>query len=302
MGGTGNLAQVVTDYIQRSGGVILTGTAVTYVDANQKTVQTSDGDVYGYKKLVWAADQKALYSSVKAKQTKQTDNQRMLTENGTCNDSILTLFTGVDLDPSYFRDRCGAHAFYTPSSVGLSSLTEWNEAAATEDSIYEWIGKYLERTTYEISCPALRDSALAPQGKTGVIISTLMDYNLVTYISNAGGYNKFKEYCTSKIINLLDEYIFKGMKENVEFAMCSTPLTIERETGNTQGAITGWAFTNGMPAENRFKKIKNSIQTPIDGIYQCGQWTFSPSGLPVSILTGKLSADAIHKSLKGDTV
>ncbi|HPF56246.1 MAG TPA: hypothetical protein PLV03_06875, partial [Clostridiales bacterium] len=71
--------------------------------------------------------------------------------------------------------------------------------------------------------------------------------------------------------------------------------------GNKQGAITGWAFTGAMPAENRFQKIANSVNTPLKDVVQCGQWTFSPSGLPVSILTGKLAADAVHKQLKGKT-
>lgn len=36
----------------------------------------------------------------------------------------------------------------------------------------------------------------------------------------------------------------------------------------------------------------------IQDVYQCGQWTFSPSGMPVSILTGKLTADQVKKTLE----
>ncbi len=298
-GGTGVLAQTVTDYIRHAGGEIFTNTAVTRVDTHQKQLHTANGDTYRYKKLVWAADQKSLYSAAGATHTPQTDNQRDLVEKGQGGDSILSLFMGVDLGKDYFTGRCGVHAFYTPSTKGLSSLTDWNEAIATEDGLYEWIGQYLERTTYEISCPALRDAALAPEGKTGVIVSTLMDYRLVRHISDTGGYDRFKECCTRKITKVLETSIFPGISEKVEFALCSTPLTVERETGNTHGAITGWSFINDkLPAENRFRKIKNSIKTPIEDVYQCGHWTFSPSGLPVSILTGKLAADAIHKALK----
>jgi len=35
----------------------------------------------------------------------------------------------------------------------------------------------------------------------------------------------------------------------------------------------------------------------IPGVYQAGQWTYSPSGLPVSILTGKIAADRVSKAL-----
>jgi hypothetical protein len=52
-----------------------------------------------------------------------------------------------------------------------------------------------------------------------------------------------------------------------------------------------------MPAENRLPKIMNAIKTPIPGVFQAGQWTYSPAGLPISILTGKLAADRVVKEL-----
>jgi len=36
----------------------------------------------------------------------------------------------------------------------------------------------------------------------------------------------------------------------------------------------------------------------IPDVYQAGQWSYSPSGLPIAILTGKLAADKIAKPLK----
>jgi len=53
-----------------------------------------------------------------------------------------------------------------------------------------------------------------------------------------------------------------------------------------------------MPAESRLPKIMNAITTPIPGVYQAGQWTYSPSGLPISLLTGKIAADQVLKDLK----
>ncbi len=300
VGGTGTLAQTVTDYICRTGGEILTDTAVTQLDVQNRQLHTAGGGIYSYKKLVWAADQKALYKAAGVIHKLLATKQRDLVETGHGGDSILSLFIGVNLDRDYFEGRCGAHAFYTSSTRGLSSLPDWNEAAATQDGLYDWIDQYLERTTYEISCPVLRDASLAPEGKTGVIISTLMDYRLVKHIFDTGGYDHFKEFCARKITEALEASVFPGISQRIEFSLCSTPLTIERETGNAHGAITGWAFTNDtMPAENSFRKITHSIKTPIEDVYQCGQWTFSPSGLPVTILTGKLAADAVHKKLKG---
>jgi hypothetical protein len=46
------------------------------------------------------------------------------------------------------------------------------------------------------------------------------------------------------------------------------------------------------------KKIARSLRTPVPDVFQAGQWTFSPSGLPISILTGKLASDQALKELK----
>ena len=111
------------------------------VDAHKKQLHTAGGESYNYKKLVWAADQKTLYTAVNA-HTPQADSQRALVDIGSGGDSILSLFMGVHLDREYFADRSGAHAFYTPTTVGLSSLTDWTQAKASEGELYDWIGQY----------------------------------------------------------------------------------------------------------------------------------------------------------------
>jgi len=301
IGGTGVLAEKMTEYIRLAGGEILTEATVIQVDNQKHQIELAGNETYNYKKLIWAADQKTLYNNMSGIKTPDVAKQCLLTEQSNGGDSILTLFMGVTLDKNYFEDRCGAHSFYTPKTNGLSSLPDWRDAASRGyGALFNWVGAYLQLTTYEISCPALRDLSLAPEGKTGIIVSTLIDYSLVRFISDSGEYEPFKQFCSDKIAAVLETSIFENIRENILFTLCATPLTIERETGNTQGAITGWAFTNdNMPAENRFKKIAKSVNTPMKDIIQCGQWTFSPSGLPVSILTGKLAADAVRKTLKG---
>jgi len=45
----------------------------------------------------------------------------------------------------------------------------------------EWLRRYLDHTTYEISCPVLRDPALALVGQTGLIVSSFFDYSLTKH-------------------------------------------------------------------------------------------------------------------------
>jgi phytoene dehydrogenase-like protein len=121
----------------------------------------------------------------------------------------------------------------------------------------------------------------------------------VSHISASGWYDEFKKKSSELIIDILDSTIFKGFKKKVEGYMSSTPLTLERITGNSDGAITVWAFTNDpMSAVSKMTRIAKSIDTPLPDVLQAGQWSYSPSGFPISILTGKLAADSIKKKLK----
>jgi phytoene dehydrogenase-like protein len=154
-------------------------------------------------------------------------------------------------------------------------------------------------TTYEISCPVMRDPSLAPPGKTGLIVSTLFDYQLTKRIEEQGWYEEFKTFCEISFINNLDASIYPGIQKSVLQRFSSTPITLAKISGNTDGAIVGWAFSNDpMPAETRIPRILNAIRTPIPGILQAGQWTYNPAGLPISILTGKLAADQVIKELR----
>ena len=298
-GGTGVLPQRLTEFVQAHNGTIMTDEAVAELDATNRQIRTNRQQAYEYAKLVWAADQKTLYRVLKGPTSQHISRQRDLVNSARGSDSVLSVFLEVNLNAAYFKDKCGPHAFYTPSPAGLSSLPAWSTLNSTNQRLQDWVSRYLELTTYEISCPVLRDPALAPDGKTGVIVSTLMDYELTRTMERAGTYEAFKDACSRKIVQVLTASIFPDLADHIESTLCATPVTIRRLTGNSGGAITGWAFVNAaLPAESRLERMSHAIYTPIPNVYQCGQWSFSPSGLPVSILTGKLASDAVHKSLR----
>lgn len=315
-GGTGALVQVMAQDILDHGGEVKTDTEIRRIDPTGHTASDAGGQVYAYQKLVWAADQKRLYDSVDLAQVADPETSRQILlkkeslADKTGGDSILTLYLTVDLDKAYFSGKSNPHLFYTPERRGLNNknpdrlVPEIHDRANRrfiEDrpAIINWLRAYLELTTYEISCPVLRDEQLAPAGQTGLIISTLMDYQLVRHIADAGWYDAFKAIAAEIIVNILDATIYAGFKEKIIDSFVSTPLTLARITGNSDGAITGWAFTNKpIPAVSSLAKVARSIETPIPDVLQAGQWVFSPSGLPISILTGKLAADAVIKQLR----
>jgi phytoene dehydrogenase-like protein len=161
-----------------------------------------------------------------------------------------------------------------------------------------WLKDFSKKTTYEISIPVLRDTTLAPEGKSAIIISMVFDYDLTLWLEKNNLYKQFKEKLNKYVIECLTETLLPDLKDKIIDSFSSSPLTIQKLLNNSEGAITGWSFTKDIPVESRMKKMGKSIFTPFDDILQTGHWVFSPSGMPTSIIIGKLAADRIIRKKK----
>lgn len=303
-GGTGKLIEKFVAFINEHNGTISTDTEIVAVDPDKRCVTDVQGRVLGYRRLVWAANLKSLYrfintNNIANDHTKNAFIERRAVIAGKSgNDSVLTLYLALDLDKRYFESKASEHFFYTPSRIGQSAAGSIPMGGDWE-AIEKWLEKFFALTTYEISCPVMRDDTLAPPGKTGLIVSVLFDYKLTKSIEEKGWYEAFKSFSEMCIIETLNASVYPGLKDAILLKFSSTPVTMAKIAGTADGAITGWAFTNHpVPAESRLPMIANSIKTPLPGIFQAGQWTFSPSGFPISLLTGKMAADRVIKDLR----
>jgi len=215
-------------------------------------------------------------------------------------DSVFTLFVGVNEPVDSFRKIAHGHFFYSPSKQGLGE-THWSEldrilkapGQPDKPGIMSWLDKFLALNTYEISVPALKDPDLAPEGKTGVIISILAEYDLFKIIADAGWYKEFIAGMENRIIRVLSDSVYPMLKDKVITHFSFSPLSYENRVGSSEGAITGWSFQEPVPVIHKIQAANRAVVTPIPAIYQAGQWTYSPAGVPMSILTGKLAARRI---------
>jgi phytoene dehydrogenase-like protein len=304
LGGTGKLVEKLTDFIESHGGKISTKTDIHMVDPGNWTIMDAQGNQYNYHKLIWAADLKTFYRLVSLENIHDRGVKEAILRrqaevaDKVGNDSVYTVYLAVNLDKSYFSHIASEHFFYTPSRRGQSQAGPV-PIQAERDEVERWLKEFFALTTYEISIPVLRDPSLAPSGQSGLIVSLLFDYALTQHIEEMGWYEPFKTLCEQCVIATLDGSIYPGLQQVVLQQFSATPLTMARLAGNSEGAITGWSFTNHpMPAESRLPKIMNAITTPVPGVFQAGQWTYSPAGLPVSIITGKIAADRVIRELK----
>ena len=309
-GGTGALANLLKKKILDWGGEISLNKHVMEVIPSESKVTDSEGNSYFYDHLIWAADLKTLYRNLNPigldpKITKRIESKsrRILSSKGA--ESVFILFLAVDRPPSYFAELGSEHMFYTPSKEGLGEVNLGQRQNLLDDfdrksknEIFDWLKKYCDLNTYEVSIPVLRDPALAPEGQTGLMISCLFDFNVVEKVQEAGWYDEFKETIQNHIVRIFSQTIFKDLEDDLLFKFSSTPLTIKMVAGSSEGAITGWSFETETPVINKLKDIPKSVLTPIPGIYQAGQWAYAPAGVPIAMLTGWYATQKIEKETK----
>ncbi len=315
-GGTGALTQDIERYITEHSGTVIKNTKIVSVDPEDQSILDSKGIKYDYDHLIWTADNKYLYNIVDTDKIKSKKIKKPIIEKqSTVKDlrgaeSVLSVYLGVNKDPEYFAKRTTEHIFYTPVAEGLSvakvaDMRKWIKESKPDSSeeqkeyIKNFLKNYFYYNTFEVSFPVLRDPELAPKGKTGMIVSLLFDYDLCKFIQDAGWYEEFKLFSEEQIIDLVDKFIFPDLKESIELCFSATPLTIQRYTGTTDGAIVGWSFMNEhMPVPNSMISMPQAINTAIPNVYQAGQWSYSPAGLPISLLSGKIVAAKVKRKCK----
>jgi phytoene dehydrogenase-like protein len=306
-GGVGKLPEALKNKILECGGEIKTEVKVIEVAADECLLKDQNNITYKYDKLIWAADLKTLYKitdtnglSTKIKTKFEDTKNKMLENRG--GDSVFSLFLGVDEPLESFRKIAHGHFFYTPSKLGLGEIHRQdldyllsNFEKVGKEQIFTWLEKFTRLNTYEISIPGLKDPKLVPTGKTGIIISFLAEYELFNKIQNAGWLDEFIPELENHVLKEISDSVYPLLKDKIITKFSFTPLSIQNRVGSSEGAIVGWAFQKSMPVINKIQISDRSVLTPLPSVFQAGQWAYSPAGVPMSILTGKLAADKILK-------
>ena len=307
-GGVGKLAGALENKFLELGGEILRETVIKKVAAGDHFVKDQDDVRYAYDNLVWAADLKTFYRitdtaaySPKIRSGFEKAKGRLLEKRG--GDSVFTLYLEVDEPVDSFRKISNGHFFYSPSKLGLGE-THWSElneilkspGKGDKPHVLNWLDKYLALNTYEISIPALKDPDMAPEGKTGLIISILTEYDLFKMVADAGWYKDFISEMENGMIKVLAASVYPMLKDKIMARFSFSPLSYANRVASSEGAITGWSFQEAVPVIHKIQQANRAVLTPLPSIYQAGQWTYSPAGVPMSILTGKLAANRILKN------
>jgi phytoene dehydrogenase-like protein len=309
-GGTGKIPEAVAQKIIEWGGSILYDTEINEIIPSEKKLTDVDGNTFSYENLIWCADLKSLYRflklrDLKEKVTRKISIQKDKLQSNRGGDSVYSLFLGIDEPLDKFQSISNGHFFYTPSKKGLGEST-WttlrkiinNFETTPKEVIMHWLDDYCQLNTYEISIPGLRDPSLVPKGKTGLIVSILFEYDLIKKVQEGGWYEEFKLEVENRMLEVLSKTVYPIIKDKILFRFSLTPVSISNRVSSSEGAITGWTLVNPVPVVQTILKMTKSVKTPIPNVLQAGQWVYSPSGVPIAILTGLAAAKNLMKNKK----
>jgi phytoene dehydrogenase-like protein len=129
------------------------------------------------------------------------------------------------------------------------------------------------------------DPTMAPPGKSTLIVVFESDYAYWKTLSREPGrYEAEKKEIAVRVIDALERRL-PGISGQVEVVDVSTPITVERYTGNWKGSQEGWLITTdtimlmGIGMEKTLPGLTN--------FYMAGQWVEPGGGVSAAALSGR---------------
>jgi len=159
------------------------------------------------------------------------------------------------------------------SNISIPSLDSEKEYGALNNN------QLPVESSIMISIPSLVDDSLAPEGRhvLHLLIPAPYEYN----------WEEERERIASKIIREAERAI-PDLSSHILYQDVSTPLTLERYTRNTKGAMYGLQAT-----PEQFGKDRIGQRTPIKNLYLVGHYTRPAHGVAGVAMSGQFAAQAI---------
>ncbi|MEE4354352.1 MAG: NAD(P)/FAD-dependent oxidoreductase [Desulfatiglans sp.] len=254
-GGSQNLSNALADSFQEHGGELELGTMV-------EKIIVQDGKATG----------------IRTTQGEQIDAD-VVVSNGAAISTFFNLVGKEHLSQDFISDiqrkEVGLPSFFVylgidmdPRAVGFDAVDTflW-ESFDTDMGLSIPLKGQFPLPYCEIIAPTLIDKTQAPEG-----CHTLGIISYAPYDIKGKDWREEKDHFTEAIIKMVEQVI-PGLSDHIVVKDAATPLTMERYTLNTQGAVMGWALSPEM----YFAKPER--KTPIDNLYLAGHWTTPATGI-----------------------
>lgn len=269
-GGVKKLIDLLEKTIENAGGKISKKSPVkTIITKHGKVagVILARGEKIGCDKVVSSADAMTTFFSMVGEKNLPTDFSERL-KKIPITYSSLNVFLGVRSKNLSLEKLAPAVCYYPDYDLDGQSQAMLQGA--------------IEKASFWIGIPTISNPFMAPEGHHLIVV-----YVPIPYRIEGVDWKDMKQEFTLRVL-ILAEKVIPGLKKNIAMIDAATPETLVRYTGNTDGAVAGWASTPEADA------LRPQNKTPIEGLYLAGHWTFPGPGTGSAIQSGWLTASMIR--------
>ena len=274
-GGFGKLAEGLATMFQEEGGTIENGAEVNKVvveNGRAVGIETADGRRFTADAIVSACDAKRLFLEMLPPEVVPSGLLRRL-PNMKTTPSFFQVQLGVDMDLEPYRDQIKRLNFIYP-------YPEIDRAMAN------FANGNVEEAAYYLYVATLHQPEMAPPGQHS------MKLECPTRLDSKGiDWERDKESIADTFIRRT-EAIIPDLAKHVVVKEIRTPLDLARDTGNSEGAFAGWAFTPEL-----LTRAKPKQRTGVPGLYMAGHWTTPTAGVPWVMVSGYNTAGMVYADL-----
>lgn len=222
--------------------------------------------------------------------------------------TFLELLDDKSLIPQELRDKMGGAAVsegYFTVYLGLNMRSDELAECLKVPHVFACDKKpgcdiydskdaeFFSKTSLTVYSPSMMNSALAPQGKSSLMLMTMAPCR---WMDNWGGgdrqaYQKLKEKAMEALIDSASNVI-PGLRERIDYSDAATPRTYERFTRNSGGATSAWSFN---PKKKYYKNLFSlNVKTPVKNLYIGSCWAMQYGGVPGALAAAYHCANLIR--------
>jgi phytoene dehydrogenase-like protein len=293
MGGIQVVPNALADYITEHGGQMKYRTLVEEIlmqGDKAQGIRTQNGEIYRAPFIISNGDARRTYLKMLPPDA-VPDFYKQELRQSRVSESFFTLFLGVDIPPEEIPTRGCSHLLFFPDCKGVDS-----EALKSSGDVDVY-----SRSPVDINVNSIHDPALAPKGKSAIVIQTGASAEFADNWGTKNGkrtkeYRALKEKVEDRLIATV-ENVIPGLSRRIEVKFSGTPYTFERYTLNSEGASAGWTF-HPQKAMNSGLKFFTGFNPPVRNLFQVGHWAMSPGGAPSGAITGRIVSEIVKRRLE----
>jgi phytoene dehydrogenase-like protein len=270
-GGFGKLGETLAELFQEHGGTVVTGCEagrIHLTDGQVSGIESTDGRRLFAPVVVSACDARRTFLHMLDPAHVPLELREQLPRTP-LTPSIFQVHLGVDMDLEPYRAQIKRLNFIYPYDDIDRAMANFPRGNVEEAAYFLYVATF-------------HQPEMAPPGKHSLKLEAY------TTVDSSGIDWERDQDRIGDVFIRRSEQLIPELSKHIVTRVHRTPLDLQRDTGNADGAFAGWSF-----APEQLSRGRPYQRTPIPGLYLAGHWTTPSAGVPWVMLSGYNTASMV---------